>query len=67
MVEVGFGGGWSAQMYAIFIGVNHSWPGWMEDAKARAHKSNYIGFSGYLIGLKKKKKNRGKPTSLQTV
>jgi hypothetical protein len=20
--------GWSAQMYAAFVGVNHSWPGW---------------------------------------
>jgi hypothetical protein len=28
----------------------------MEDAKARTHKSNYVGFSGYLIGLEKKRK-----------
>ena len=33
----------------------------MEDGKARTHKSNYVGFSGYLIGPEKKKKNRGKP------
>ena len=36
-----------------------------EDAKARTHKSNYVGFSGYLIRPEKKKKNRSKAASYE--
>ena len=32
-------------------------PARMEDAKAKTHKSNCVGFSAYLIGPEKKKKN----------